>query len=97
MDPTFLFSLGGGVLAGVAVGVALRTAARVALLIVGVIILILYALLQGGIITVDWGAVSRTVEMGADAAGGFVQLALHDLSAQLAGFSAGVVMGFKFR
>lgn len=96
-DPTFLFSLGGGVLAGVAVGVALRSAVRLALLVVGVIILLMAGLVHQGIVTVDWGAVSSSLESGAQAAGGLVELAITDLSAQLAGFSAGVVLGFRFK
>lgn len=95
MDPTFLFSLGGGVIAGIAVGVALRTAVKAALVMTGLLILILAGLMHAGFITVDWGAVSHSLEEGAEAAGGFIQLAVLDLSAQLAGFSGGVVMGFK--
>ncbi len=54
-------------------------------------------LVHAGLVTVDWGMVSQSLESGAEAAGGFVQLALADLSAQLAGFSAGVLLGFKLR
>jgi uncharacterized membrane protein (Fun14 family) len=96
-DPTFLWSLGGGALAGVAVGVALRSAAKLALLLTGTLILVMAGLVNAGLITVDWTAVSTSLESGAEAAGGFVQFALADLSAQLAGFSAGVLLGFKFR
>lgn len=96
-DPTFLLSLGGGTLAGVAVGVALRSAAKLALMLTGFIILILAGLMHAGIVTVDWGMLSKSLEDGAEAAGGFVEFALADLSAQLAGFGVGVVMGFKFR
>lgn len=96
-DPSLLWSLGGGVLAGVAVGVALRTAAKLALLITGVLILFMAGLTHAGFITVDWTAVSTSLESGAEAAGSFVQFALADLSAQLAGFAGGVLMGFKFR
>lgn len=89
--------MGGGALAGVAVGVALRSAAKLALLVTGAILLIMSGLVHAGYITVDWGAVTKGLEDGAEAAGGYIQLALADLSAQLAGFSAGVLMGFKFR
>lgn len=97
VDPSVLLSLGGGTLAGVAVGVALRSAVKFALLITGIIILLLGGLMHAGVITVDWGAVSNGIESGAQAAGGLVKLALADLSAQLAGFTVGVMMGFKFR
>lgn len=90
-------SLGGGALAGVAVGVALRSALRLALLLTGTLILLMGGLVHAGYITVDWGAVSQGLESGAEAAGGYIQFALSDLSAQLAGFSAGVLLGFKFR
>lgn len=75
----------------------MRTAARLALLITGTLILVMMGLVHAGFVTVDWTAVSTSVESGAMAAGGFVQLALADLSAQLAGFSAGVLLGFKMR
>ena len=88
-------SLGGGTLAGIAVGVALRFAAKLALLITGVILLLMGALMHAGFITVDWGAVSNGLESGAQAAGGLIEFALADLSAQLAGFTAGVVIGVK--
>lgn len=97
VDPSVLFSLGGGTLAGIAVGVALRSAVKLALLVTGTIILLLGALMHAGIITVDWGAVSSGIENGAQAAGGWLEFALADLSAQLAGFTVGVIMGFKFR
>lgn len=84
-------------LAGVAVGVALRTALKFALLLTGLILLLMMTLMNGGFITVDWGAVSHSMENGAEAAGSFMELALRDLSAQLAGFGAGVLMGWKFR
>ena len=97
VDPTFLLSLGGGTLAGAAVGVALRSAFKFALLLTGLLILLLAGLVPLGVITVDWGAIGHGIEGGAQAAGGMVKLAGGDLSAQLAGFSVGVVMGFKFR
>lgn len=97
VDPTFLLSLGGGTLAGVAVGVALRSAVKFALLLTGLLILVLAGLVHLGVITVDWGAITNGIESGAEAAGGMVKLAVSDLSAQLAGFSVGVVMGFKFK
>lgn len=97
IDPVFLLSLGGGTLAGIAVGVALRFTAKLALLITGLIILLLAGLMHAGYITVDWGAVSTSLEDGAEAAGGFIQFAVADLSAQLAGFAAGVLMGIKIK
>ena len=93
----FLLSLGGGTLAGIAVGVALRFTAKLALLVIGVIILLMAGLMHAGYVTVAWGAVSHSLETGAEAAGGFVQFALADLSAQLAGFAGGVLLGFKIK
>ena len=96
-NPSLLIGLGGGALAGVAVGVALRSAIKLALLLVGTLILVMAGLVHVGFVTVDWNSVTTSLQGGAQAAGGFVSLALADLSAQLAGFSAGVIMGFKFR
>jgi uncharacterized membrane protein (Fun14 family) len=93
----FLLSLGGGTLAGIAVGVALRFTAKLALLITGVIILLMSGLMHAGYITVDWSAVSQSIESGAEAAGGFAQFAVADLSAQLAGFAGGVLIGFRIK
>ena len=89
--------MGGGTLAGIAVGVALRFTAKLALIIVGLIILLMAGLMHAGYITVDWGAVSQSLEDGAEAAGGFVQFALADLSAQLAGFAAGLLIGVRIK
>jgi uncharacterized membrane protein (Fun14 family) len=93
----FLLSLGGGALAGIAVGVALRFTAKLALIVTGLIILLMAGLMHAGYITVDWGAVSESLETGAETAGGFVQFALADLSAQLAGFAGGVLIGVKIK
>lgn len=73
----------------------MRFTAKLALLIIGVIILLMAGLMHAGFITVDWGAVSQSLESGAEAAGGMVEFALKDLSAQLAGFAGGVVIGLK--
>ena len=89
--------MGGGTLAGIAVGVALRFTAKLALIIVGLIILLMAGLMHAGYITVDWGAVSQSLEDGAEAAGGFVQFAWSDLSAQLAGFAAGLLIGVRIK
>lgn len=89
--------MGGGTLAGIAVGVALRFTAKLALIIVGLIILLMAGLMHAGYITVDWGAVSQSLEDGAEAAGGFIEFALADLSAQLAGFAAGLLIGVRIK
>ena len=89
--------MGGGTLAGIAVGVALRFTAKLALIIVGLIILLMAGLMHAGYITVDWGAVSQSLEDGAEAAGGFIEFAVADLSAQLAGFAAGVLIGVRIK
>lgn len=89
--------MGGGTLAGIAVGVALRFTAKLALIIVGLIILLMAGLMHAGYITVDWGAVSQSLEDGAEAAGGFIEFAVADLSAQLAGFAAGLLIGVRIK
>ena len=89
--------MGGGTLAGIAVGVALRFTAKLALIIVGLIILLMAGLMHAGYITVDWGAVSQSLEDGAEAAGGFIEFALADLSAQLAGFAVGLLIGVRIK
>ena len=89
--------MGGGTLAGIAVGVALRFTAKLALIIVGLIILLMAGLMHAGYITVDWCAVSQSLEDGAEAAGGFIEFAVADLSAQLAGFAAGLLIGVRIK
>ena len=89
--------MGGGTLAGIPVGVALRFTAKLALIIVGLIILLMAGLMHAGYITVDWGAVSQSLEDGAEAAGGFIEFAVADLSAQLAGFAAGLLIGVRIK
>lgn len=76
---------------------ALRFTAKLALIIVGLIILLMAGLMHAGYITVDWGAVSKSLEDGAEAAGGFIEFALADLSAQLAGFAAGLLIGVRIK
>lgn len=78
-------------------GVALRFTAKLALIIVGLIVLLMAGLMHAGYITVDWGAVSHSLETGAEAAGGFIEFALADLSAQLAGFAAGLLIGVRIK
>jgi uncharacterized membrane protein (Fun14 family) len=97
MDPSVLFSLGGGVIAGIAVGMALKAALRWALIFMGLIILGLVGLMNAGIIVIQWDALSKGLEGGVSFLGGYVKLALADLSAQLVGFTGGMVMGFKWR
>jgi uncharacterized membrane protein (Fun14 family) len=97
MDPSVLLSLGGGVIAGVAVGLALRTALRWALICLGMAILGLVLMMKGGFIVIQWDALSKGLESSVASIGGFVKLAVADLSAQLVGFTGGMVMGFKWR
>lgn len=96
-DPTLLFSLGGGVLAGIAVGLALKSALRIVLIITGVVLIGLALLMQAGFITIHWEALTTGLEDGATFIGGWVKIALADLSAQLVGFTGGLLMGFKWR
>ena len=97
MDPSILLSLGGGVIAGIAVGLALKSALRWALIFLGLCILGLVFLMKAGIIVIQWDALSHGLEAGVATIGGYVKLAVADLSAQLVGFTGGMVMGFKWR
>lgn len=97
MDPSVLLSLGGGVVAGIAVGMALKTALRWALIFMGLVILGLVMLMKAGIIVIQWDALTSGVEGSVAYVGGFIKLAVADLSAQLVGFTGGMVMGFKWR
>lgn len=97
MDPSLLWNLGGGVLAGIAVGLALKTALRWTLIFLGLVILGLVFLMKAGIIVIQWNALSQGLEDGAAALGGYIRVAVADLSAQLVGFTGGMVMGFKWR
>lgn len=97
MDPSILLNLGGGVVAGIAVGLALKTALRWALIFLGLTILGLVFLMKAGIIVIQWQALSQGLEAGVATIGGYVKLAVADLSAQLVGFTGGMVMGFKWR
>lgn len=96
-DPTLLFDLGGGVLAGIAVGLALKSALRVVLIVLGVVLIMLALLMKGGFITIHWEALTTGIESGATFIGGWVKLAVADLSAQLVGFSGGLLLGFKWK
>lgn len=96
-DPSVLFNLGGGVLAGIAVGLAIKSALRILLIVVGVILIVLALLMNAGYITVNWEALSAGLESGSTFIGGWVSLAIADLSAQLVGFSGGLLIGFKWR
>lgn len=96
-DPTLLFDLGGGVIAGIAVGLALKAATRLALIALGITILGMFGLMKAGLITIHWAAVTQTIEGSAQAAGSYLSLAVTEISAQLVGFSGGLVMGFRWR
>lgn len=97
MDPSVLLNLGGGVVAGIAVGLALKTALRWALVFMGMVILGLVGLMKAGIIVINWEALTHGLEGGVTMVGGLIKLAIADLSAQLVGFTGGMVMGFKWR
>lgn len=97
MDPSMLLGLGGGVIAGLAVGIALKTALRWALLLLGLVILLLVGMMKAGFIVIQWDALSHGIEGGVAVIGGYAKIALDDLSAQLVGFSGGMLMGFKWR
>lgn len=97
VDPSILLNLGGGVIAGIAVGMALKTTLRWALTLLGLIILGLVGLMKAGIIVVQWDALNSSIEGGVVYLGGIIELAIADLSAQLVGFSGGLLMGWKWR
>jgi uncharacterized membrane protein (Fun14 family) len=97
MDPGVLLNLSGGAVAGIAVGLALKTALRWALIFLGLCILGLVMLMKTGIIVIQWDALTQGLEAGVATIGGFIKLAVADLSAQLVGFAGGMVLGFKWR
>ena len=91
------FMLGGGAIAGMAVGYALRVATRVVLVVLGLLILILYALMTSGFITVNWDAIGLGLEKGSRAMGGWMWAMVRHLSASLVGFAGGVAMGWRLK
>lgn len=92
-----LFMMGGGVIAGIAVGFALKVATRIALLVLGVLIVVLYGLMAGGFITVNWEAVSSGIETGSRTLGHLMWTMVRQLSASLVGFAGGVALGWRMR
>lgn len=97
MQPDILWHLGGGVIAGLAVGLALKQALRWALIALGLLLLVLMGLTQTEVITVNWDTLGNGVHEGATFIGGWVELALADLSAQFVGFSAGLLLGWRWK
>lgn len=97
MTPDLLLHLGGGALAGLAVGLAVKKALKICLTIAGLLLLILYGLNQGGFIEVNWNALTEGMSEGATFISGWVELAVVDLSAQLIGFSGGVLLGLRWK
>lgn len=96
MDHNLLLSLSGGALAGVAVGMALKKAFRWALIFIGLVILGLMGLMNAGIVVIQWEALSQGLEGSVATIGDWVRIAVDDLSAQLVGFSGGLVIGLKW-
>ncbi len=97
MTPDLLLHLGGGALAGLAVGLAVKKALKICLTIIGLLLLLLYGLSQGGFIEVNWNALTQGMSDGANFISGWIELAVVDLSAQLVGFSGGVLLGLRWK
>lgn len=53
---------GAGFLVGFCIGFALRTFARLSAVVVGLVLLALFGLSQGGLITVDWAAIETSFQ-----------------------------------
>ncbi|MEW6278626.1 MAG: FUN14 domain-containing protein [Candidatus Eremiobacterota bacterium] len=94
---SLLWQLGGGAIAGVAVGYATQKATRLGLLLVGILIILLYALMKLGFITVRWDAVGEGIETGARTMGSWLWAMARELSASLVGFSGGFLLGLKLK
>ncbi len=90
-----LTQMGGGAIAGLAVGYAFKKTTKLALLVLGVVLILLYLLMQGGYITVKWHAVSDGIETGARTVGSWVWQMTRELSASLVGFTGGFLLGMK--
>jgi uncharacterized membrane protein (Fun14 family) len=89
---------GAGFLVGFCIGFALRTFARLSAVVVGLVLLALFGLSQGGLITVDWAAIEAsfqsavaTIQKETSGLGAFVAGSLP--VAGMAG--AGIFTGFK--
>ncbi len=78
-------------------GLALKQTLRWALIVLGILLMVLVGLAQSEVITINWDALGENVHEGATFIGGWVELALADLSAQFLGFSAGMLMGWRWR
>lgn len=92
-----LLQFGGGTLAGVAVGYALKVGIRLGLLVLGMVLVLLYALMQAGVLTIHWDILARHLEAGGRAVGAWVLGLSKTLGGSLAGFGAGLWLGFRLR
>lgn len=90
-----LMEMGGGAIAGLAVGYAFKKTTKLALLLLGVCLILLYVLMQHGVITVKWDAVSQGIETGARTVGQWMVAMSKTLSASLVGFTGGFLLGLK--
>lgn len=97
MTTSILWNLGSGTLIGLGVGLALKTALKWALTGLGFLTILLVLMMKGGFITIHWDALTQGLETTVASVGGMIDLALADLTAQLAGFGAGLALGFKFK
>lgn len=92
-----VWELSGGVLAGLAVGFAVKKATRLALLTLGVGILLLYGLMQQGIITINWEVMGQSLEVGSRSLGGWIWSMVKDVSTALVGFGGGFLLGLRLK
>lgn len=92
-----IWELGGGAIAGMAVGYAIKKTTRLLLLAVGLGILILYALMQAGFVTVNWDAMGLGLENGTRTLAGWLWNACKELSVTMVGFGAGLLVGLKMK
>ncbi|WP_218079257.1 FUN14 domain-containing protein [Anthocerotibacter panamensis] len=97
LQSPWLWQVGGGAIAGIAVAYALKKAVKVALALLGVGIILLFALAQNGIITVNWTALTRILDAGGQTAGQWATMLFKSLGASVVGFSGGALLGAKLR
>ena len=92
-----LLNLGGGAIAGLAAGYAFKRLSKIALFFLGACILLLYALMKAGYISVHWDAVSQGLAGGGHTVAHWVEGLVKELSLSLVGFGGGFLLGLKLR
>lgn len=87
--------LSGGAVAGLAVGYAAKAALKAALLVLGSVIIFLALMAHAGFITVNWDAITLSIEEGTKMAEDLAVSTISQLSSSMVGFAAGAIGGWK--